>query len=311
MDGFDLGIGILFPFAPGSDERDRMMHSVAPVWDANETWLVLGGAGLLAAFPLAYSVLLTAFYLPLTVMLIALIFRGVAFEFRFKAERSRLWWGIAFHLGSLLAAFSQGMVLGSFINGIPVSDRSYTGGALDWFSPFSLMTGLGLVSGYALLGCSWLIMKTDGRLQDWAYRAARPLLFGVLACIAIVSLWTPFLRQAIADRWFSWPNMLYLSPVPLLTALLAWLLYRAVVERRDGRPFAIALALFLLSYGGLAISLWPNVIPPRISIWEAAAAPDSMGFLLAGTIFVIPVVLFYTAYSYYVFRGKVGHDEGY
>lgn len=312
MDGFDLGIGILFPFAPGSDERDRIMNTVAPVWDANETWLVLGGAGLLAAFPLAYSILLTAFYLPLTLMLIALIFRGVAFEFRFKADSSRHWWGAAFHAGSVLAAFCQGVVLGSFIEGVAVIGRSYAGGPFDWLTPFSLATGLGLVAGYAFLGCGWIILKTDGYLQDWAFHVARPLMLLVLVFVAIVSLWTPFLRDSIADRWFSWPNIMYLSPVPVLTGLLAWLLHRAVLQRRDRRPFVMAVALFLLSYAGLAISLWPNVIPPEISIWEASAAPESQRFLLVGTLFVVPVILVYTAYSYYVFRGKVGlHQKGY
>jgi len=312
MDGFDLGIGILFPFAPKDTDRDRMMNSIAPVWDANETWLVLGGAGLFAAFPLAYSVLLTAFYLPLTVMLIALIFRGVAFEFRAKADSSRRLWDAAFSLGSLVAAFSQGVVLGAFVQGVDVQSRHYIGGPFDWFSPFAMLTGAALVAGYALLGSSWLIMKTDGEFQDWAFAVARRMMLLVLGFIALVSIWTALLRAPIADRWFSWPNVTFLSPVPILTAIIAWSLHRAVQRRREILPFLMALALFLLSYGGLAISLWPYVIPPEISIWQASSAPESQWFLLAGAMFVVPVVLLYTAYSYYVFRGKVSeHEEGY
>ncbi len=311
MDGFDLGIGILFPFAPSHQDRDTMMNSVAPIWDANETWLVLGGAGLLGAFPLAYAILLPALYIPLTLMLIALIFRGVAFEFRFKAVTSRPFWDLAFSLGSFLAAFSQGMILGAFIQGFEVAGRDYIGGAFAWASPFAIVTGFGLAAGYALLGSTWLIMKTEAALQDWSYRLARPLLVVVLVFIVVVSIWTPLRDTAIADRWFSWPNMAYLSPVPLLTGLLVFLLHRAIARRRDLAPFLCTLGLFLLSYAGLAISLWPNVVPPDITIWEAASAPGSQLFLLAGTVAVVPVILLYTAFSYYIFRGKIRHDAGY
>jgi len=311
MDGFDLGVGILFRAAPSDRDRDAMMNSVAPVWDGNETWLVLGGASLFAAFPLAYAVLLPALYLPILAMLIALIFRGVAFEFRFKAETSRYLWNWSFNLGSMLAAFSQGVILGAFIQGFVVENRQYAGGPFEWLTPFTIATGLGLVAGYGLLGATWLIMKTEGPLQAWARRMARRLLAAVIVFIALVSVWTPFFDAEIARRWFSWPNIAYLSPVPVLTALAAIGLWRAVERGAEVVPFLLAMALFLLSYGGLAISLWPNVIPPDISIWQAASPPETQVFLLVGVAFLVPAILGYTAYSYWVFRGKVAHDAGY
>jgi cytochrome d ubiquinol oxidase subunit II len=311
MDGFDLGVGILFRAAPSDRDRDAMMNSVAPVWDGNETWLVLGGASLFAAFPLAYAVLLPALYLPILAMLIALIFRGVAFEFRFKAETSRYLWNWSFNLGSILAAFSQGVILGAFIQGFVVENRQYAGGPFDWLSPFAIATGFGLVAGYGLLGATWLIMKTEGPLQAWSYRMARRLLVAVLVFIAVVSIWTPVFDRDIALRWFSWPNIAYLSPVPVLTAVAAIGLWRAVERGAEVMPFLLAMALFLLSYGGLAISLWPNVIPPDISIWQAASPPETQVFLLVGVAFLVPAILGYTAYSYWVFRGKVAHDAGY
>jgi cytochrome d ubiquinol oxidase subunit II len=311
LDGFDLGVGILFPFAPSDQDRDLMMTSVAPIWDGNETWLVLGGAALFGAFPLAYAVILSGTYLPLLIMLIALILRGVAFEFRFKAGRSRHWWDKAFYYGSLLATVAQGLVLGAFIQGFEMDGRDFAGGMFDWLSPFTLLCGLALISGYALLGCTWLIWKTEGELQAWARRLARPLLFAVLAFIGVVSIWTPLLDPGIAERWFSWPNIAYLSPVPLVTALVAFGLYRAVERGREGLPFLLTMALFMLSFLGLGISLWPYVVPPSITIWEAAAAPESQVFLLIGVGIMLPVVLGYTAFSYYVFRGKVRPGEGY
>lgn len=305
MDGFDLGIGILYPFVPTEEDRDTMMHSVAPVWDFNETWLVLGGAGLFAAFPIAYAVVLPAMYLPLMLMLVALIFRGVAFEFRFKAQARRYWWNRSFFLGSLLATFAQGVILGSFIQGIPVEGRAFAGGMLHWLSPFSLFCGLALIGGYALLGATWLIWRTVGRLQDWCFRVAQRLLLAVLLAVAAVSLWTPLLQPEIAQRWFSLPNLIYLSPVPLVTALLAFALWRSLDRGREVWPFALSMALFALSYLGLAISLWPLLIPPSVSVWQAAAPPETQVFLLVGMAFLIPAILGYTAYSYWVFRGKV------
>jgi cytochrome d ubiquinol oxidase subunit II len=311
MDGFDLGLGILFPFAPTDEDRDIMMNSVAPIWDFNETWLVLGGAGLFAAFPLAYSIVLPALYLPLLAMLIALIFRGVAFEFRFKANKSRFLWNLAFNLGSLVATFVQGAALGAFIQGFHVEGRNFAGGMLDWLTSFAIVCGLALVAGYALLGCTWLIWRSEGALQDWAYALAKTLLIAVLAFIVVVSIWTPLLNDTIAARWFSWPNILFLSPVPLVTAGITYLLWRSVTDRLEVQPFFWSMALFLISYIGLAVSVWPYVVPPHITIWDAASPPESQVFLLIGMMFLIPTILVYTAFSYWVFRGKVTGETGY
>ncbi|MEX0732802.1 MAG: cytochrome d ubiquinol oxidase subunit II [Aquisalimonadaceae bacterium] len=309
MDGFDLGVGILFPFAPNDEARDIMMNTVAPVWDGNETWLVLGGAGLLGAFPLVYSILLPALYLPILIMLAGLIFRGVAFEFRFKAKQSKFLWDISFTAGSMIATFAQGIVLGMFIQGFAVEGTRYVGGAFDWVTPFSIMTGFGLMAGYALIGCSWIIMKTKGQVREWAYGQA-PLLLGlVLTFIGLVSVWTPLMREAIAERWFTIPNLFYFMPVPVVTALLTVLMIHALRTRKDYVPFFCSMGLFLLCYTGLAISLWPNVIQPDISLWDAAAAPNSQLFLLLGVLVTIPVILMYTTWTYWVFRGKVTRDS--
>jgi cytochrome d ubiquinol oxidase subunit II len=312
MDGFDLGIGILFPFVKSAGERDVMMNTVAPVWDGNETWLVLGGAALFGAFPLAYAVVLSALYLPLIFMLLGLIFRGVAFEFRFKAKAAkRHIWDKAFIGGSLTATFFQGVALGAYIDGFEVVDRVYVGGALDWLTPFSLFCGLALIAAYALLGCTWLIMKTEGRLQQQMHDMARPLVLVLLAVTGIVSLWTPLAHAEIAERWFSLPNIFWFMPVPLLVLLCTWALLRAVARNANYSPFLLTLTLIFLGYSGLGISLWPNIIPPSISIWEAAAPPQSQGFILVGALFIIPFILMYTAWSYYVFRGKVTEEDGY
>ena len=305
LDGFDLGIGILFPAIRKDKDRDTIVNSVAPVWDGNETWLVLGGGGLLAAFPLAYAVVLPALYAPLIAMLLGLIFRGVAFEFRFKAGRTKYLWDIAFFGGSVLATFTQGVVLGAFVQGIEMKGRAYAGGWWDWLTPFSLFTGLALVVGYAVLGVGWLIMKTTGDLQDSLYRLARPLGLALLACVGIVSLWTPLLDETIASRWFSWPNILYLSPVPVLVVLAAWMYDFGLRQRREALPFLSALAVFLLSFAGLGISLYPHIIPPAVTIWDAAAPEESLWFLLIGAVILLPLVLAYTAHAYWVFRGKV------
>jgi cytochrome d ubiquinol oxidase subunit II len=312
MDGFDLGIGILYPFFRDKDERDTMMNSVAPVWDGNETWLVMGGAGLLAAFPLAYAVVLSAFYLPLIFMLMGLVFRGVAFEFRFKArEHERHFWDQAFIGGSLCATFFQGVTLGAYIDGVTVVGRAYGGGPLDWISPFSLFAGAGLTVAYALLGSTWLIMKTEGPLQERAGRIASTLVWVLLAVIAAISVWTPLQDARIAQRWFSLPNLFWFAPVPLLVLASAFLLRRSVRLKHQRRPFLYTLALVFLGYSGLGISLWPNIVPPSISIWQASAPPQSQAFTLVGAVLVIPLILAYTSWAYYVFRGKVGHGAGY
>lgn len=313
LDGFDLGLGILFPLMADEGDRDIAMNSVAPIWDFNETWLVLGAAGLFGAFPLAYGALLPAFYLPILVMLIALVFRGVAFEFRFKVHAHKPLWSRSFFFGSLFATFSQGVVLGSFVQGVRVEDGQFAGGAFDWLTPFSLVTGLALVAGYALLGACWLVAKSRGRLHDFAQRMAVRLTPVVIAFMAVVSLWVPFLNGDIAQRWFSWPNIAYLSPVPVLVAVTALALYRSVIRAkgREIAPFILAMLLFLLGYLGLAISLWPNLIPPSISIWDAAAPYSSQLFLLVGMLALLPVLLGYVGYTYWVFRGKVAEDVDY
>ncbi|WP_375740206.1 cytochrome d ubiquinol oxidase subunit II [Pseudomonas boanensis] len=312
MDGFDLGIGILFPFVKDDGERDVMMNTVAPVWDGNETWLVLGGAALFGAFPLAYSVVLSALYLPLILMLLGLIFRGVAFEFRFKAKPAkRHLWDKAFIGGSIAATFFQGVALGAYIEGIPVANRAFAGGSLDWLAPFPLFCGLGLIAAYALLGCTWLIMKTEGRLQQQMHDLARPLVLVMLGITGIVSIWTPLAHAEIAERWFSLPNLFWFMPVPILVLVCTWALLRAVANNAHHAPFILTLVLIFLGYSGLGISLWPNVIPPAVSIWDAAAPPQSQGFILVGALFIIPFILMYTAWSYYVFRGKVRQEDGY
>jgi cytochrome bd ubiquinol oxidase subunit II len=304
MDGFDLGIGILFPFFPAKEDRDTMMNTVAPVWDGNETWLVLGGAGLLAAFPLAYSVVLSALYLPIILMLVGLVFRGVAFEFRFKAsDEHRHWWDKAFICGSVLATFFQGVTLGAYIGGIRVANGAYAGDAFDWLTPFSLFTGIALLAAYALLGSTWLVMKTEDTLLSRARGVARGSAWAVLAAIVVISVWTPLLDPGIADRWFSLPNLFYFAPV--------YLLIRTVRRDAHAAPFVCALGLVFLGYTGLGISVWPNVIPPGVSIWDAAAPPQSMGFALVGALLIVPIILMYTAWGYYVFRGKVRRGEGY
>ncbi|HAZ61888.1 MAG TPA: cytochrome d ubiquinol oxidase subunit II [Gammaproteobacteria bacterium] len=310
LDGFDLGVGILFPLAPESAHRDRMMNSVAPVWDGNETWLVLGGAGLMAAFPVAYAVLLSSLYVPIMLMLTALIFRGVAFEFRFKARQSRFLWDIAFSGGSTVAAFCQGIVLGAVVQGLDVVDQRYVGGPFDWLTPFTLFTGFAVVLGYGLLGATWLIMKTDGLLQHWCYRQADRLWVAVLACMLIVSLWTPLMEPEIRDRWFSLPNLFFLAPVPLAAVIVALYGSRALVERREQAPFWASLALFLLGYVGLVVSIWPYIIPRAVTFVAASSPPASQEFALIGVVLFLPVVIFYTVMGYRIFAGKVS-DAGY
>jgi cytochrome d ubiquinol oxidase subunit II len=311
LDGFDLGIGILFPFAGRHAHRDMMMNSIAPVWDGNETWLVLGGGGLLAAFPVAYGIVLSAVYLPIIAMLLGLILRGVAFEFRFKAERSRVLWDIAFSGGSLVAAFMQGATLGAFIQGMPVAGGKFAGGSFDWLTPFSAMTGIGLVFGYALLGSTWIVWRTEGELQAWCRRIAPRMLIAVVLFIGVVSLWTPFADRAIAERWFTLPNLYYLSPVPVVTAICVLLLWRGLSKGWEVAPFFLAVALFLLSFLGLGISLWPYAVPRTLTIWDAAAQPETQLFILIGVLILLPLILAYTGYSYWVFRGKLRGNEGY
>ena len=310
LDGFDLGLGILFPFTPEEERRDVMMNSVAPFWDGNETWLVLGGGGLLAAFPLAYSVMLPALYIPVILMLIGLILRGVAFEFRFKSERYRWTWDLAFAAGSILAALMQGLIIGAFVQGFSVVNNRYAGGAFDWLTPFALVTALAVLAGYVLLSAGWLIMKGDEALRDWAYGIARYALIAVAVFILIFSIWTPLSHPEIARRWFTPANMVMLSPVPILTAATIGALWLSLKRRMRYAPFLLATVIFLLCYTGLAVSLFPYIIPPSITLWQAAAAPESQLFMLYGAIPILPIILGYTAYSYYVFWDATEH-EGY
>jgi len=311
LDGFDLGLGILFPWFRDEQDRDQMMNSVAPFWDGNETWLILGGGGLWVAFPKAYAVIMPALYLPVILMLLALVFRGVAFEFRWVAKPRHRKWDIAFAAGSTVAALCQGLILGGLLQGITVVDGQFAGGPLDWLTPFSVLCGLGVAAGYALLGATWLLMKTEGPVEQRARRMAPRLLALLMAFVGGVSLWTPLAIERIAERWFTLPNLLYLSPVPLLTVLLAWWCWRSIARGSSVRPFVAAGGIFLLAYSGLVISNAPWLVPPTITLWDAAAYAGSQVFMLIGTTLLLPMVLGYTAFVFWVFRGKLRPGEGY
>jgi cytochrome d ubiquinol oxidase subunit II len=311
LDGFDLGVGILFPFAETDRDRDQMMNSVAPFWDGNETWLVLGGAGMMVTFPLAYSIILPALYLPVIVMLLALIFRGVAFEFRWLGVTSKRHWTFAFAAGSALAAFCQGLVLGGLIEGIKVENDAFAGGPFDWLTPFTVLCGLGVVTGYGLLGATWLILKTEGSVAERARSQAKVLLVAVLVFMAIVSVWTPLAFERIAIRWFSLPNFLFFWWVPVVTALVAFVAWQSIERGREAIPFLAAIALFLLGYLGLLISNFPYIVPPSLTIWQAASSPATQTFMLLGTLIMLPIILGYVVFVYWVFGGKLREGEGY
>ncbi len=311
LDGFDLGVGILFPFAASERDRDQMMNSVAPFWDGNETWLVLGGAGMMVAFPLAYSIILPALYLPVIIMLLALVFRGIAFEFRWIRVTSKPHWSLVFAAGSALAAFCQGVILGGLIQGIKVSNNAFAGGAFDWATPFAILCGLGLVAGYGLLGATWLIMKTEGSVAERARMQAKLLLLAVLGFMAIVSIWTPMAFERIAERWFSLPNILFVWWVPAATALAAFAVWHWLETKRDVLPFLATIALFLLGYLGLLISNFPYLVPPSLTIWQTAAAPATHVFFLMGTLMILPIILGYFIFVYWMFGGKLREGEGY
>jgi cytochrome bd ubiquinol oxidase subunit II len=311
LDGFDLGVGMLYSFAPDRAARDVIMNSIAPIWDGNETWLILGSVGLLAAFPVAFAIIIPAVYFPILLMLLALIFRGLAFEFRYRDAPHRTFWDHGFAAGSAVAAFAQGVVLGSFIQGYHVEGRQFAGSSFDCFTPFTIFTGVALMLGYSLLGTGWLVIKTEGPLQEWARALGRRCLIGTALAIAIVSLWTPFADAHIAARWFSWPNIALLAPVPLITAGLIWYEWRSLNDGSEYTPFIAALGLFGMSYLGIAISLWPMIVPGHFSLEEAAGSESTQAFLLIGTLVLLPVILLYTGWSYWVFRGKVRSDIGY
>ena len=311
LDGFDLGIGILFPFEKQEADRDLMINTVAPVWDGNETWLVLGGGGLYAVFPLAYATVLPALYMPLLVMLLALVFRGVAFEYRWRTIRWKPLWDKAFFSGSLLATFTQGIALGALVQGIEIENRAYSGGWWDWLTPFSILCGIALVFGYALLGSTWLIMKLEGEVQQRMRKLASPLGLITLGCIGAVSLITPFLDPVYFERWFAWPSILYSSIVPILVLGVSGAFYLGQKGNSDHIPFFASLGLFILCFIGLGIGFYPHIVPPSLTIVEAAAPDSSLYFTLVGAIILLPLILGYTAYAYYVFRGKVRAEDGY
>jgi cytochrome d ubiquinol oxidase subunit II len=312
LDGFDLGIGLLFPFFDRDGEREVMLNTVAPVWDGNETWLVLGGACLFAAFPVAYATLLPAVYLPVVAMLCGLIFRGVAFEIRAKARRTQNLWDLAFIAGSTTATFCQGVILGTLLQGIEIADDRFVGEPFGWLSPFSVFCGLGLLITYATLGCAWLVMKTDGDLQRRMRLMLKPLSLVLLGSIGLVSLWTAVAQQTIANRWFSGHNFLYFAPVPILVLACVVGIVRAANSGHEKRPFVLTLAIIFLGYSGLLISIFPNIVPPSLTIWAASSPPSSQRFLLVGVLILLPVILTYNAWSYWIFHGKVRHgDEGY
>jgi cytochrome d ubiquinol oxidase subunit II len=311
LDGFDLGVGMLYNFMPDTRSRNLVMNAIAPVWDGNETWLVLGGVALLAAFPLAFAILIPALYFPILVMLLALVFRGVAFEFRFRDAEHKTFWDHGFFYGSLIATMAQGMMLGAFIQGFKVEGRVFAGGPLDFLTPFSVLTGIALIFGYGLLGAGWLVLKTEDDIQARARRYGRVCLAGVVIGIVTVSLWTPLANDAVFSRWFSWPNILILSPVPVATALVAWATWRALGGASQSGGFIGAVGLFALSYIGITISLFPMIVPHHYTLMQAASPPGTQAFLLVGTLFLLPVILFYSGWSYWVFRGKVRADVGY
>ena len=313
LDGFDLGVGILFPFAPSDKCRNRMMNSIAPFWDGNETWLVLGGGGMFAAFPLAYSILMPAFYMPIIVMLLGLILRGVAFEFRFKASGAAIrLWDYVFHVGSLFAAFCQGVILGTFVQGVETSGLNFSGGPFDWATGFSMFTGLAVVFGYALLGATWLVMKTNNHTQTWARQVASYALGFVGFFMAIVSICMPFMNQNIQKFWFTLPNFFWLLPIPLITLGLFVLTWKDLHQQKaEYRPFLFTIGIFLLGYIGLILSLFPWMIPFKFNIWQAAAAGPGLSLMLVGVVPLLPIILGYTGYSYYIFRGKSSHESMY
>jgi cytochrome bd ubiquinol oxidase subunit II len=311
MDGFDLGLGILFPLFPAKADRDVIMNSVAPVWDGNETWLALGGGGMMAAFPLAYAVLMPALYTPVIAMLLGLVFRGVAFEFRWRTRRERNLWDFAFAGGSLVAALAQGVALGAILQGVHVEGRHYAGGWWDWLTPFSILTGVALVIGYALLGATWLVMKTEGELRERAYHLSWIFLIAMLGAMGAVSIVTPFLHVQYTQRWFTWPNVILTAPVPIAVAGVSALLLRSLVNKYDYQPFLLSLMLFALSYAGLGISMYPYIVPQSITIWQAASPENSQLFMLFGVAVLIPLILGYTAWAYWVFRGKVNATSGF
>ncbi len=310
LDGFDLGVGILFPILD-ENEKDTAMNSIAPIWDGNETWLVLGGGGLFAVFPLAYAIIMSAMYAPIVTMLIALIFRGVAFEYRYRTKTNRHWWDLSFFGGSLVAALSQGIILGALLQGVDVIDRQFVGGPLDWLSPFSLFCGFAVVVGYTLLGACWLLIKTSGPIEAKLTGKSRVLAFLFFLSIAIVSVWLPLISEPVAERWFSFPNSAIFFLIPFVSAIGAFFVLRKLTQEKPLGAYVWTLVIYLMAFIGFVVSIYPYLVPRAITLWEAAGPDNSLLFLLVGTVILLPIIISYTAYSYWVFRGKVSADEGY
>ncbi len=309
LDGFTLGVGILFPFAKDEKQRDVMMDTIGPVWDANQTWIVFGGGALFATFPMIYTVLFSALYIPLFTFLFGLIFRGVAFEFRANS-RHKTAWNRTFFVGSTLAAFAQGLTLGAYISGIRVENGMFAGGAFDWLSPFNVMVGLALIAGYALLGACYLILKTTGEVQERAWRQARSAVLAVAGFMFIVSLWTPFRVPQIMTRWWTPPRTYFVWMFPV-TGVAGFLLMLQSLksQARDGLPFIAALIMFFAAYLGLQSGVYPYAVMPDITIFQAAAQRETQIITLIGALCILPFVLGYTGYTYWVFRGKVKEDQ--
>ena len=310
LDGISLGVGLLFPAARDESERNTMMQSIAPVWDANETWLVFGGAAIFVAFPIVYSILSTALYVPLMAFIMGLIFRGVTFEFRAEAARKTVW-DRAFFWGSLAAVVSQGLMLGGILSGIAVSREAFSGLPLDWLNPFSVMVALSLIPGYIMLASCYLIIKTDGPVQDLAYRNALRSVLLVLFFMAVVTVWTPYHYPLVWKHWFSPPRIYFVWSFPLLGMGAALKLIESLRKRRETGPLVYAIGLFMSGYLGLLTSLYPYAIPPAVTLAEAAAQAETLRFALWGAVIVLPVIIGYVIYSYSVFRGKVGEEQYY
>ncbi len=310
MDGFDLGIGILFPTFDVGPERDRAMNSIAPVWDGNETWLVLGGGGLFAAFPLAYATILPATYPLIIAMLLGLVFRGVAFEYRWRDPAHRGLWDAAFTGGSVVAAMAQGMTLGALLQGVEITGRAYSGSWFDWLTPYTLLTGVGTVAGYALLGATWLVWKLEGPGQAHARRLAKRAAWATLVLMGGVSLYNLLLNAEYATRWLTAPEIYLAAPVPIITAMVALVLLKSLQAERHSKPFWLSIALFFMGMAGLGVTMWPYIVPPDVTIWDAAAPERSQVFMLIGVAITMPMIIAYTVWTYWVFRGKTS-DEGY
>ena len=303
LDGYDLGVGVLFATTRDEQFRAEMMDAIAPFWDGNETWLILVGAGLFGAFPMVYAIFLPAFYLPVALLLIGLIFRGVAFEFRYRTVGMRWVWDLGFGVGSTVVAFVQGAAIGTMVQELPVVDGAYAGSGYEWISPFSILCGLGLIIGYSLLGAAWLVLKAEGRLQAWAYRRVAILLAGTVLFVAIAFIYALLTRLHVLNRWLEVPWMLVLPVIGGVACLgILW----GVRRRQEGLLFPLTVVVFLTAYATMAVSFWPYMIPFSVTVADAAAPPASLEFMFWGAgVVVFPVVLIYTIWVYWIFRGKL------